>query len=98
VGLLYDVATRVVNHLHARASGAHPITAVLDRERAHLQPALDAVNRRLAEGHSLQPEEAVHVVALLEPYQSPEGSMRWGEQWGVSLSGLADVSGRRIPL
>ena len=81
MGLLQEVATRIVAHLRARTAGLHPIQTVLDRDRACQQAAVDAVNRKLGAGHALQLEDAVRVRALLEPYQCAEGSMRWGEQW-----------------
>jgi hypothetical protein len=77
MGLLHEAATRIVDHLRARAAGFHPIEAVLDRERARQQTALDAVYHKLIERRPVQLEDAVRVIAPLELYQCAEGAMQW---------------------
>jgi hypothetical protein len=100
MGLLREAATRIVAHLRARTAGSHPIQAMLDRERARQQTALDAVNRRLGERQALQPEDAVCVKAPLESYQCAEGTMQWVEQWAYPSADLLmyrDQEDRRSP-
>lgn len=81
MGLLHEAATRIVTHCRARTAGDSPIQDVVARERARQQTAVDAVCNKLVEGHAVQPEDAVRVIAPLESYQCAEGTMRWEEQW-----------------
>jgi len=97
MGLLHEAAARIVAHLRARAAGFHPIQAVLDRECARQQTALDAVNRRLVAGHVFQPEDAVHVIAPLEPYECADGTVQWVEHWVYPSTDLLMFQGGVFP-
>lgn len=76
MGFLGNVSHQITQHLRHRKKNA-ALRAALSADCARKQPALRAAEDRLRAGDPLP----VPIHAPLPVFQSPEGSMRWGEEW-----------------